>query len=426
MTQATLPPLPNWPTKPDDVAAATRGLKRAIRNRIAASGRSVEDVFAVLEARVLKRVAEIEALRARRGAVWPEIDYQDIQAGTVPAELAKLVNDRGCVIIRGHFPREQALAWDEEVVKYVDANGFASKYRGAAHDHFKDLGSKFDGVYPIYWSPPQMQARQSDRMARAQSFLNRRWKYESEGQRWFDPDRLSIYPDRIRRRPPGTHSNGLAPHSDAGSIDMFMVESYQLAFRHLFDGSVERFDPWDAAYRTIGTQYPATTTCSAFRTFQGWTALSDMAHDQGLLHTVPIPEAMGYLMLRPMLADVPEEELCGVRFDQVFPATDRWHAPLVRSLSGIPDIRAGDSVWWHCDMIHGVAPVEDQKGWGNVMYIGASPWCPRNEAYASAVRSALATGSSPSDFPEEHYERDWSGRFRVEDLNPAGRRGLGL
>jgi Protein of unknown function (DUF1479) len=34
---------------------------------------------------------------------------------------------------------------------------------------------------------------------------------------------------------------------------------------------------------------------------------------------------------------------------------------------GIPDVTAGDSVWWHVDMIHSVAPVEDQQGWGNVM-----------------------------------------------------------
>ena len=68
---------------------------------------------------------------------------------------------------------------------------------------------------------------------------------------------------------------------------------------------VEEYDPWDAAHRTAGPQYPGSTMCSAFRTFQGWTALSDMDHDQGVLHTVPIPEAMAYLMLRPLLADVP-------------------------------------------------------------------------------------------------------------------------
>jgi hypothetical protein len=33
---------------------------------------------------------------------------------------------------------------------------------------------------------------------------------------------------------------------------------------------------------------------------------------QGLLHVVPIPEAMAYILLRPLLDDVPEDELCGV------------------------------------------------------------------------------------------------------------------
>ena len=61
---------------------------------------------------------------------------------------------------------------------------------------------------------------------------------------------------------------------------------------------------------------------------QGWTALSDMDHDQGVLHTVPIPEAMGYLMLRPLLDDVPEDDMCGVTTNQTFPASERWHSLL--------------------------------------------------------------------------------------------------
>ena len=96
------------------------------------------------------------------------------------------------------------------------------------------------------------------------------------------------------------------------------------------------------------------------------------------------------------------------------------------ALSGIPDVRAGDSVWWHCDMIHSVAPVRDQQGWGNVMYIPAAPWCPRNERYAASVREAFLTGSSPADFPAEHYERSWPDRFGPDQLNDIGRRGLGL
>ena len=77
-------------------------------------------------------------------------------------------------------------------------------------------------------------------------------------------------------------------------------------------------------------------------------------------------------------------------------------------------------------MIHSVAPVADQQGWGNVMYIPAAPWCPRNEQYAASVRDAFVTGSSPSDFPAEHYERTWTNRFRPQDLNDTGLRGLGL
>jgi len=42
-------------------------------------------------------------------------------------------------------------------------------------------------------------------------------------------------------------------------------------------------------------------------------------------------------------------------------------------------------------MVHGVDPVTGQKGWGNVMYIPAAPWCPRNEAYSTSVREAFET-----------------------------------
>ena len=199
-------------------------------------------------------------------------------------------------------------------------------------------------IYPIYWSTAQMQARQDDRMARVQGFLNSQWKHESQGVQWFDPNRDSLYPDRIRRRPQGADSAGLGTHLDPGNLDLWMTAAYQKAFRHLFDGTVEQYDPWDAAYRTDGPQYPGTTMCSAFRTFQGWTALSDMAHDQGVLHTVPIPGAMAYLMLRPLLADVPDDDMCGVTVNQTFPANDTWHPLLMQALSGIPDVQAGDSV----------------------------------------------------------------------------------
>lgn len=417
--------LPHWERTPTDLKAATREIKAALRAQIEASGRTVDEVFAVVEQRVEAAVDDINAARRGGESVWPVIDYADIANGTVTAEQLDLLRRRGCLIVRGHFDRDQALAWDRDIVDYVESNNFFENYRGPGDDFFGSVGSKPE-IYPIYWSPAQMQARQSYRMAAVQAFLNSQWKSESDGVQWFDPNRDSLYPDRIRRRPEGADSAGLGTHLDPGTLDLWMTRAYQQAFRHLFDGSVEQYDPWDAAHRTDGPQYPGTTMCSAFRTFQGWTALFDMAHDRGVLHTVPIPEAMAYLMLRPLLSDVPDDDMCGVTVNQVFPAGHKWHAPLMEALAGIPDVQAGDSVWWHADMIHSVAPVESQKGWGNVMYIPAAPWCPRNEKYAANVREAFLSGSSPSDFPAEDYEREWPNRFQPEDLNEIGRRGLGI
>lgn len=165
--------------------------------------------------------------------------------------------------------------------------------------------------------------------------------------------------------------------------------------------------------------------CSAFRTFQGWTALSQMKHDRGVLHTFPIPAAMAYLLLRPLLSDVPEDEMCGVAVNRTFPANDTWHPLLVEAQVGIPGVEPGDTVWWHCDIVHAVAPVEDQQWWGNVIYIPAAPWCTKNADYSAKVREAFMSGDSPADFPEEHYEANWTGRFTLEQLNATGRRGMG-
>jgi len=417
--------VPHWETTPTDLPEAIRAVKTALRERVEASGRLIDEVFAVVERRIAARVAELDADLAAGESIWPVIDYADIERGTVtPAQLDKLKR-RGCLVVRGHFERSQALEWDAGILDYVERNHFFENYRGPGDDFFGTVDSKPE-IYPVYWSPAQMQARQSDRMARVQTFLNSLWCHESDGVTWFDPTRDALYPDRIRRRPPGADSGGLGTHLDPGTLDLWMTREYQTAFRHLFDGDVESYDPWDAAHRTTGPQFPGSTMCSAFRTFQGWTALSDMENTQGVLHTVPIPEAMAYLMLRPLLRDVPDDDMCGVTVNQVFPASEKWHPLLVQAQTAIPDVRAGDSVWWHCDMIHRVAPVTDQRGWGNVMYIPAAPWCPRNERYAVHVRDAFLTGSSPSDFPAEHYERGWTGRFTEAELNDVGRRGMGF
>lgn len=411
-------------TLPADPKAAIRQLKRELRAQIG----DVQAVFNKLSDKIATRVAEINALKNKGESVWPEIPFADVKNGTITDAQREAVKRRGCAVIKGHFPREQALAWDRSMLDYLDLNKFDDVYKGPGDNFFGTLTASRPEIYPIYWSQAQMQARQSEEMAQVQSFLNRLWTFESNGKQWFNPDVSVIYPDRIRRRPPGTTSKGLGAHTDSGALERWLLPAYQQVFARVFDGNVDKYDPWNAAHRTEVEEYTVdnTTKCSVFRTFQGWTALSDMIPGQGLLHVVPIPEAMAYILLRPLLDDVPEDELCGVAPGRVLPVSEKWHPLLIEALSSIPALEAGDSVWWHCDVIHSVAPVENQQGWGNVMYIPAAPMCEKNLAYAKKVKEALETGASPGDFPREDYEKSWQDRFTVNDLNIHGKRALGM
>src|SRR4051812_42401535 len=117
--------LPHWETPPADRTGAIRQVKAALRARIEASGRTVEEVFAVVERNIQAEVDDIAAARERGETVWPVVDYADIEAGTVDAEWLRR---RGCVVVRGHFPRAQALDWDRGIVDYVESNGFFEQY----------------------------------------------------------------------------------------------------------------------------------------------------------------------------------------------------------------------------------------------------------------------------------------------------------
>src|SRR3954468_5734972 len=137
---ATTQTLPHWETTPEDLKAATREIKAAIRARIEASGRTVDDVWAVITEQLTERVEEIEAAKACGENVWPVIDYGDIEAGTVSPEALAYFKKRGGPVVRGHFEREQALAWDEDIVDYVERNRFFENYRGPGDDFFGSVG----------------------------------------------------------------------------------------------------------------------------------------------------------------------------------------------------------------------------------------------------------------------------------------------
>ena len=79
--------LPHWETIPDDLPAAISEIKAALRERIAASGRTVDEVVAEVEEFLREEIADIQATRDRGEEVWPVIHYADIAAGTVSRSI---------------------------------------------------------------------------------------------------------------------------------------------------------------------------------------------------------------------------------------------------------------------------------------------------------------------------------------------------
>ena len=164
-------------TLPADHKAAIRQMKQALRAQIG----DVQQLFDQLSARISERVEEIKVIKARGESVWPQLNYADIAAGRVTEAQRALIKHRGCVVIKGHFPREQALGWDRAMLDYLAKNRFDEVYKGPGDSFFGTLEASRPEIYPIYWSQAQMQARQSDEMAAAQSFLNRLWRVWSGG-----------------------------------------------------------------------------------------------------------------------------------------------------------------------------------------------------------------------------------------------------
>jgi hypothetical protein len=407
---------------PSDMPAAIRQVKARLREQVG----DVAGVLAQVEKALRAEVAAVVAERNAGHEMFPIVQFADIASGTVPEATCASIRRRGCAIVKGTFPRARAEQWNVALGAYLEDNHFAQSYRGPADDVFDGLAQSKPQIYGVYWSKPQMEARQDDNMVAVRSFLNSFWRHASEGRTWFDPTRDTAYPDRIRRREPGSSSDGLSAHTDNGSIERWLLPAYQKVFRRVFSGQWRDYDPWDAAYRTEVYEFPSTVMCSVFRTFQGWTALSDMRPTDGVLHVVPIPSAMAYVLLRALQDDVAADDLCGAANGQALPISEKWHSLVLPALCPIPAVEPGDSAWWHCDVIHAVADVSAQQRWGNVMYIPSSPFCEKNATYAAACGKAFLAGVSPGDFAAEDYEVGWVERATLAALNPVGRKQLGL
>ena len=312
--------------------------------------------------------------------------------------------------------------------EYIIKNGYYDQCQEKSRldQYFSMLQSSKPQVFGIYWSRPQVLARQDKRMAKTKAWLNNLWMCEQNGEFGIDPNKECTYADRIRRREPGDSTFGLSPHTDAGSIERWIDKGYQRVYRHVFSGNWKDYDPFDATYRTEINEIPSPAVSHVFRTFQGWTALTEQGPNDGTLKLIPIVRNIVYILYRALLDDVPEDSLCGALQGRALNTSPEWHDLPLRGMVSIPNLFPGDTVWWHPDLTHAVEDLHEGNNFSNVMYIGTAPLCKKNSNDLDTQVQCILTGKCFPDFSAENYEVNYRGRATIDDLTDLGKKQMGL
>ncbi len=382
--------------------------------------------FKKIEKFIEKEIQDIEILKNSSKSIIPEINYN--QLFSKESKIIDSVHNRGCIIIRDVFEDKKINKLNEDLDLYINSNNFYKDHekKGGLDKYFSDLKSAKPQIYGLYWSKTQIEIRHSIEMLNVKKWLNNLWNYKNESYKVFDPNIELSYADRVRRREPGDSTLGLSPHCDAGSVERWTDKNYQKIYDDIFSDNFENYNPFEAKYRDRTIEFESPAVAHVFRTFQGWTALTEQGPNDGTLQLIPIAKAMSYVLTRALLNDVKENELCGSKPGRALSINKEYHSLLLRGLISIPKMKPGDTIWWHPDVIHAVEDKHLGKNYSNVVYVGATPYCKKNLDYTIKQSKKFLEGKSPPDFAAEDYEINYKGRIGYNDLTLLAKQQLGF
>ena len=169
-----------------------------------------------------------------------------------------------------------------------------------------------------------------------------------------------------------------------------------------------------------------------------------------------LKESSAYILMRPLLNDIPDDELPGYEKGKLFFLDPLIHSRIHDSLISIPKVFPGDTVWWHPDLVHrylnqialiiwkynlshlnldndsflinfSVEPVHNGKATNTVLYIPVGPDCPINRLYVERMKFQFLSGLSPPDFEgKPENEKCFKGRASFLDLSSEGMKMMGF
>ena len=203
-------------------------------------------------------VAAVVSERGDVGTAVPVVEFADIAAGTVPAERMRgdppqRVRRRARHVRRAPRPRRGMPS----SATYLDDNDFMGRYRGPADELFSALSSGRPQIYGVYWSRPQIAARQHEHMVTVRRFLNSFWVHDvRRDDGGSTPTTTSAIPtaSAAASRAPRHSACRRTPTRDRSSAGC--CPRTKAVYRHVFDGDWDRYDPWDGAHRQRGPRVP--------------------------------------------------------------------------------------------------------------------------------------------------------------------------
>jgi ectoine hydroxylase-related dioxygenase (phytanoyl-CoA dioxygenase family) len=396
------------------------------KNNLKSKSKNYIENFLEIEKFITDEIISIEELNKNNKNIIPEVKFDDLKLNL--KDLTLEVKKRGCVVIRDVFDDDLIIQMNKDLEQYIEENNYYEdqKKKADIDKYFSDLKSGKPQIFGLYWSKPQVNIRQSIELDVVKKWLNQLWTYKQNNESVFDPNHELVYADRVRRREPGDSTLGLSPHCDAGSVERWIDKGYQAVYEKIFADNFKEYDPFDAANRNKTKEIESPAVSHVFRTFQGWVALTEQGPGDGTLQLIPIAKSMAYILTRALLDDVDEKDLCSSMPARALSVNSKYHSLLLRGLVSIPKMNPGDTVWWHPDVVHAVEDHHTGKGYSNVVYVGSTPYCEKNLAYAKKQSQKFLEGKSPPDFAAEDYEVTYKNRATIKDLTLLGKKQLAL
>lgn len=387
----------------------------------------LETLFEQFDVSIAEEMDELAALRDAGHSPIPEVSFGQLRESGFTTEQAQLVRKRGCVVVRNAFTDSQTARWNQMLADYLAGDNQYYQQLEKDINAGDEKRASHPNMLDIYWSQSQIEVRQSAQLQVLQQRLNGLWRVENTGIGSFDPTRSCTYADRIRIRQPLDQMHGLAPHVDSCSMESwFSQQTIEQTYAALFNGDWQSFDAFDAVGRVNTTQKPHAGSVGMFRTYQGWMALTAQGPNCGTLQLVPSSRCVAWMFLTML-----RNGINGV--DQVYPIPSEayllhpeQHALLFKGLCSIPELQAGDTVWWHPDAVHAVEKSNQSTSPSSVIYLGIAPECKRNRDYLQTQMISFKKGLSPPDFPAVHIETNYRDRAKREHLSPLGARQMGF